>query len=141
MSAINQVVATYKSASTNLVMLTGGLIVGHLTPTVATNVVFNTNGTHTLGTTGSPVNVPGEWYTTSPVVGIGSSYQARFVVEAGSAPLTAGAFTGGNGIWGTISAASTLQATVGTRYRVEIRDIATSTLQASAQFWTTGFEP
>lgn len=81
--------------------------------------------------------VSGEWYVTGPVLGIGSSYEARYTLQAGSAPVGgAGAMTTS---WQTISSTLVLfwDSGVNGRVLVEIRDKATLTIQASAQFWSS----
>lgn len=103
------------------------------------------NGSISLGVN-LTADVPNEWYGTGTGVGttnIGDSYQSRFTQQAG-APLTLGVM----GTWSTITNTTRFGwEKTGTSYPdggrvlVEIRDIATQTLQASARIWTPGYAP
>lgn len=130
-----------------LIKLTGGLLTAGGSVSAAQRVTFFTNGTLALGPQSTAANVTGEWFQTV-TTGIGSSYQARIVPETGAPTFSAsdigGAFVGGPNVWGSLSAQSFVAPFRGSatgRVRIEIRDSATSTLQASAQFWSSGFAP
>ena len=91
-------------------------------------------------TTNAYTPIPGEWYVPGPVGGIGSQFQYRTTLGAG-VPLDAGQTYGG---WVTIGVGTASIFWIGNkqgRILLEIRDVATQTVQASAQFWTAGFAP
>lgn len=105
-------------------------------------ITFSTDGALRIGVPGTIVG--GEWYvpTTS---GIGAGYQVRATHEAGD-PLHAGSSSVGS--WLALSSTCYFgweavgnPSPPGGRVKIEIRDVATSTIQASARIWTPGYSP
>lgn len=103
-------------------------------------ITLNPAGLLQIGVPG--VVVGGEWYvpTTS---GIGAGYQVRATHEAGDA-LSIGSV----GSWLALSLIREFgweavgnPSPAGGRVKLEIRDAATSTIQASARIWTPGYSP
>ena len=139
MSALNQLLASYSAtASPSLIALTNLAL-------PATTFGGGSDGSFTLlndgrlfyrDAGGTNVTVAGEWYAPGLTASIGASYERRYTTQAGTA-------LSGSGEWTSLSAnvAATWAFSAGGRALVEIRDVATSTVQASAQFWTAGFAP
>lgn len=103
---------------------------------------FFSDGTFSVSAFNTPV--ADEWYTLRPQTGIGSDYSVRFTMQAGNQPnyraSNAGVWVGISGsrlyTWEEEGAPPN-----GGRVLIEIRDNTTSTIQASAQFWTPGYAP
>ena len=110
-----------------LVMLTG-----RLTGLVS----ILADGRHYSGT---PFQVrPGEWYTPGITTGIGAAYSVRYSLQAGVHP--SGENNSISTSWQTISLDRFLDFGESTgRVLIEIRDNATSTVQAAAQFWSISY--
>lgn len=82
-----------------------------------------------------------EWRANGAQAGFGNGYEARRVLQAGSAPAgpTGWVSLSSNRMWYWLRDLSGYNATG--RILIEIRDTATQTVQASAQFWGPGFAP
>lgn len=83
------------------------------------------------------VNVAGQWWSIWPVTDIGSSYQIRATLVSGTAPTGP---TLGSTTWHDLSTLQvwshtrSVAGTSGGVIEVSIRDIATSTIQATASY-------
>ena len=102
---------------------------------------LNSNGQLYYSTPSGYILASGEWFSQAPLADIGTSYEALVTTEAGTS------ISGFIGTWISIAnqrswvwTANNVDPPVG-RVLLEIRDVATQTVQASARFWGPGFAP
>lgn len=100
-------------------------------------IIFGTDGRVDVSGLGF---IAGEWYVPGALDGIGNSYQIRYTLQAGEAPLSftndtvetswtdiTSMYSGRRIVWDTGASG---------RILIEIRHKATGVVKASAQFWS-----
>jgi len=108
-------------------------------PNVDTFASFNSNGiVQYADATGGPI-IPTMWHVNRPMSGVGENFQIRFTLQAGS--VTAGGSTFNTWLALSTNCYILMDAVTAGRVLVEIRDIATSTVQASSRFWKKPYAP
>ena len=103
-----------------------------LTGRMSGDVFIHADGRHFSG---NPTQEQlGEWYRPGKTAGIGAAYSVRYSLQAGAHP--SGENNSISTSWQTISLDLVLDFGESRgRVLIEIRDNATSTVQAAAQFW------
>ncbi len=103
-----------------------------------TNFSLLRNGSASYYSEGSNPLVPNMWWIGPANALVGDSYQARWTLQAGTAPSGPT-----QNVWTTIGGGFAIVWLSGIRGRIrlEIRDIATQTIRASCRIWRGPYAP